>query len=266
MREPDALDGARVLALGLAAHAASGLLAGALPGELVRGALQLSFLALPLLYAKGVGLPPLASSGLGRISPARLAWVLTASVASLWLLKGLFDLQEEAGRWLGLTEQLQAEERSIRRAVEAAQAKGTAVAALLFVVASPVCEEVLFRGITLRGFAADFGPFRAILYTGLLFACVHMKLVQLPVLFLLGVYFGLVVWLTGSLWAGILAHAVNNLAVLVSSGIWGEGVKSMRAPAWMLLLSAVLFGLALAQLALARGRAAQGRAGGPEGG
>ena len=266
MREPDALDGARVLALGLAAHAAASLLSGVVPGELVRGALQASFLALPLLYAKWAGLRPLAASGFTGIRPAALVGVVTASIASLWLLKGLVDLQDEAGRWLGLAEHFRAENQSIQHAIEAAREKGTAVVALLFVVASPVCEEVLFRGVVLRGFAAEFRPFRAILYTALLFASLHMKLVQLPVLVLLGAYFGLVVWLTRSLWAGIVAHAINNLAVLVASGLWGEGVKSMRAPAWMMALSAVLFALAIAQLASGRGAGAQGRGGGAAGG
>jgi membrane protease YdiL (CAAX protease family) len=261
MREPDALDGARVLALGLAAYAASGLLRGALPAEALGGALQLAFLAAPLLYARGAGLPPLAASGFARIRPLALVLVALASLASLWLLKVLFDLQDEAGRWLGLAEQLRSEEQAIRRSVESAQQKGAWVAGLLFVVASPLCEEVLFRGVLLRGFAAGFGPARAVAYSALLFGCLHWKLVQLPGLVLLGAYFGLVVLLTGSLWAGITAHAINNLAVLASVGLWGERVKEMRAPAWLLVLSAALFALSVAALDRLRRQGAGGPGG-----
>ena len=254
MRQPDALDGARVLALGLAALAASGLVAGHAPAEAVRGGLQVLFLVLPLLYARAAGLRPLAASGFARIGLYPLACVVLASVASLWLVRELVEANDWLGRALGLGERLAAQKEQIREAISSAREKGIAVAALLFVVASPVCEEVLFRGVVLRGFAADFGPFRAILYTGVLFAGFHMKELQLLLLALLGVYFGLVVWLTGSLWAGIVAHAINNLAVIAASGLWGAGVKSVRAPGWLLALSATVFVLALAALWLERPR------------
>ena len=266
MREPDALDGARVLALGLAAYAGLGLLSGRMPEEGVRAALQISFLAIPVLYARAAGLAPLASNGVRRMSLLSLACVATASLASLWLVRELVELSQWGGRELGMGERFAVQEEEIRRTVEAAREKGLAAAALLFVVASPVCEELFFRGLLLRGFAAGFGPGRAVLYASLLFSALHGKELQLLILALLGAWFGLAVWLTGSVWAGVLAHALNNLAVLAATGIWGEGVRSVRAPAWLLGLSAFLFALSVAVLALERRRAVYGREGGGPGG
>jgi len=60
-----------------------------------------------------------------------------------------------------------------------------------------------------------------------------------------GAYFGLLVYLTGSLWAGILAHAVNNLAVIVLMWIYKGKLPDFVAPWWMYVLSAVVFGLAI---------------------
>jgi membrane protease YdiL (CAAX protease family) len=256
MRPPDALDGARVLALGLGALAVSGLFSGHASAEVIRGGLQILFLALPLVYARAAGLRPLAASGFTRIKLSSLACVVLASVASIWLLRELVEVNQWLGRELGLGERFVSQERQIRDVLVSAREKGVAVAAVVFVVLSPVCEEVLFRGVAFRGFAAEFGPVRAIAYTGVLFAVFHQKELQLLLLTVLGLYFGLVVWLTGSLWAGIAAHALNNLAVLAASGLWGEDVKSVRAPGWLLALSGVLFATALAALYVQRPRSA----------
>ena len=102
-REPDALDAARVLALVLLAVAAAGGLAAAgAPAASVMALQQGAFLGVPLLYARWARLPPLASSGFRRMNWRQTGLVLLASVASMWLLKGVVDAQPVLFRLLGL--------------------------------------------------------------------------------------------------------------------------------------------------------------------
>ena len=80
----------------------------------------------------------------------------------------------------------------------------------LLVVVAPVTEEVLFRGLILRGFLANYPKRRAILLSALLFALMHTNPWQFVSTFVAGV---LLAWLlveTGSLVPCLFAHAVAN--------------------------------------------------------
>src|SRR5262245_19593322 len=60
----------------------------------------------------------------------------------------------------------------------------------LLVIVAPVAEELLFRGIILRGLLSRFRPFSAILLSSLLFAAVHLNPWQLVSATVLGMAFG----------------------------------------------------------------------------
>lgn len=80
----------------------------------------------------------------------------------------------------------------------------------LLVVVAPVTEEVLFRGLILRGFLANYSKRSAILLSALLFAVMHTNPWQFISAFVAGV---LLAWLlieTGSLLPCLVAHAVAN--------------------------------------------------------
>ena len=81
---------------------------------------------------------------------------------------------------------------------------------------APFVEELTYRGLGFSLFS-PYGVVLAILATGVLFGLAHGLLIGLPVL----TFFGVVVaWLrakTGSVYPGILLHAVfNGIALLVS--------------------------------------------------
>ncbi|HYE99556.1 MAG TPA: CPBP family intramembrane glutamic endopeptidase [Planctomycetota bacterium] len=252
MRDPDALDAARVLALALLAVAAAGLLPGSVPPAF-RGALvQLGFVAAPVLYVRLAGLDARRSHGLGLPPALSLLLVAVASVASLWLLKSLADAQADLLRAWGLEDLVKGEEEGIRRRVDQVQQRVGLAGIALFAVIPPLCEEMLFRGVFFRGLVRGAGPVRALLYSALLFAAMHQTVVQISLMTFLGLYFGAVVWLTGSLWSGVLAHAINNAAVLILTLRYGEAVNDLRAPFWMVALSGLVFIGALASLALLR--------------
>jgi uncharacterized protein len=122
----------------------------------------------------------------------------------------------------------------------------------LLVVVAPVTEELLFRGIVLRGLLSWHRPATAVSVTALLFALVHLNPWQFISAFFLGLVFGWIYLRTGSIALCILAHAVNNgLNVLLSSlpleipGFTGtpDFTKAVFQP-WWLDLGGVLILLA----------------------
>lgn len=253
MREPDAVDGARVLGLALLVWVGASFLVGAgLPRTVLLFALPAAFLAVPLAYARVVGLRPLAASGFRAPGFRATALVLAASLGSLWLLKVLVDVQMDVFEMIGYRKEAEEETRALEEMVRGVVDKDFFLAMGAFVVAAPVCEETLFRGIMFRGFAARFGPVLAIILTTVPFAVLHGSLVRVGLMVVVGAYFGLIVWLTGNLWAGILAHAVNNFTVVMLTTRFGDDLKEFQAPWWLVVLSALVFTMAIALLELDR--------------
>jgi uncharacterized protein len=92
-------------------------------------------------------------------------------------------------------------------------ARGFVVAA----VVAPLVEEIIFRGIILRGFAANYGATRALLYSSLLFGIVHLNPWQFLPAVVLGLFLGTLYLRTGTVVATWAAHAFYNGAILVLS-------------------------------------------------
>ncbi len=120
------------------------------------------------------------------------------------------------------------------------------VLALLFVAVTPaICEEVMFRGYLQRQVERSLGVVGGIVLIGVLFGVFHLRPTQVLPLTTLGLYLGFSVWVTGSLWAGILVHLLNNgLAVLVSDymkrspNLDPATLDSIAVPWYLALLSA----------------------------
>lgn len=80
----------------------------------------------------------------------------------------------------------------------------------LAVAVAPITEELVFRGVILRGFLGRWRPAVAIAVSALLFAVMHMNAAQFPVAFILGCVLGWVYVRTRSLGLCIAGHALNN--------------------------------------------------------
>lgn len=78
------------------------------------------------------------------------------------------------------------------------------------VIAAPVIEEFLLRGIMERGLLAHTTPLKAILWSAFFFAIIHMNPWQATGAFIAGIWIGWIYWKTGFLIACIFMHAVNN--------------------------------------------------------
>lgn len=82
-------------------------------------------------------------------------------------------------------------------------------------VAAPVLEEMLFRGVILRGFLRQYSRTFAILWSAALFGAAHLNLYQLATAFAIGIVAGWLYERCRSLWPCILLHASYNGFVTV---------------------------------------------------
>ncbi|WP_353892778.1 CPBP family intramembrane glutamic endopeptidase [Proteinivorax hydrogeniformans] len=86
---------------------------------------------------------------------------------------------------------------------------------LLFFLAAgimaPLIEEVIFRGLIFKELRGKVSIFAVILIQALLFGFYHLNLVQGAYTFVMGVFLGISLLWTGSIWAPILIHAGNNI-------------------------------------------------------
>jgi sodium transport system permease protein len=73
-----------------------------------------------------------------------------------------------------------------------------------------VCEETTFRGLILSGMLSRKKPWVAMVITALFFGIFHLSLHRFPAVFLIGLAACFVVWISGSLFTGILLHALSN--------------------------------------------------------
>lgn len=88
---------------------------------------------------------------------------------------------------------------------------------LLIAVVAPVCEEWLFRGIILKGLLTRYSPLKAIVWSAVIFAVIHLNPWQGIPAFIIGLILGWLYWHTRSLRYCIFVHAVNNAASFVFS-------------------------------------------------
>jgi len=114
-------------------------------------------------------------------------------------------------------------------------ADGSVAAVLAVCVVAPLLEEMLFRGIVLRGFLQRYPRWQAIFLSALLFGAAHMNIYQ----FVVGAIMGTVLaWLyerTRSLIPCIALHAAYNSATLLLAD-WLDAASPARL-LWVALLA-----------------------------
>jgi len=81
---------------------------------------------------------------------------------------------------------------------------------LYMVIAAPILEELIFRGIMLDGLLKKYSPIKAILISSILFGLVHLNPWQFVAGLFLGLFMGWVYYKTKSLSLAIIIHAAVN--------------------------------------------------------
>ncbi len=145
-----------------------------------------------------------------RPFPARLLFSLV-----LLALSGSV-LAAEIGNW---TEEILPIPESLRQTflqvLRARDWAGFLRRALLLSLLAPITEELLFRGIFQNGLIRNYGPAKGILIASVCFGIFHLIPWQALGAALVGLLLGLVVYRTGSIFAGMALHAIWNLLPLL---------------------------------------------------
>ena len=117
--------------------------------------------------------------------------------------------------WIMLAEQLS----SLQKSVEAMNAGAENIAGGnafgTFMIAAPVVEEILFRGIVLRSMRKFTPTWAAILISSVLFGVYHLNIVQAAYATLMGIAAGILYEKKKNLLFPILVHFANNLITML---------------------------------------------------
>lgn len=102
---------------------------------------------------------------------------------------------------------------------DAVRAGGASAVALVVVLVglAPVGEELLFRGVLFRAVQAARSARAAAVVSTLVFLAWHLDPVTAVGLSPLAAWIGFARWRTGSVWPGVVCHAVNNAAAVVAT-------------------------------------------------
>ena len=146
--------------------------------------------------------------GLGRIHLPMVLWGVVLVMASGVVIEPLLSLfpteaYEEVMQGIGLG--------------------GWAI--LSAVVAAPILEEVLFRGLIFESCGERFGKGVALIISALLFGVIHIVPVQMINAFVVGLILGYVYLKTRSLVSVIIIHAINNAIAYATSALFGDAAN-----------------------------------------
>ncbi len=116
---------------------------------------------------------------------------------------------------------------------------GVTVSFFRVVVVAALTEEICFRGVVM-GHLRRFGDFFAVAMASVVFAVMHCNLIQAPFALIVGFALGYLCIRTGSLWTGILVHALNNTISLVFSYLLERYDEAAVNFAYTVLIDALL--------------------------
>jgi len=92
---------------------------------------------------------------------------------------------------------------------------------LIFILSAiligPLLEEILFRGIILKGLLSNFTPKKAIIISSIIFGLIHGQPSMIPGAICFGLLFGYIYYKTNSIGITILLHAATNLFGILAS-------------------------------------------------
>ena len=212
---------------------------GVVLGLWITEALAIALPAVFLLQAAGVRFAPYL--GLRPISPRQ--GLIAAVLAGLnqpvvsFLTWGAHSL---------LPERLVADFDAKQRMLDAVFAANAVPMVVTVVIAAPLGEELFFRGFAFPALQRSWGTLSALLVSGALFSILHMDPVGFVGLMEIGVLLAALRCWSGSLWAAVIGHAVNN-GIAGGAFLLGYEDPNLPPPPWMLAAGAALLvaGIAL---------------------
>lgn len=120
------------------------------------------------------------------------------------------------------------------------------------IILAPITEEVLLRGVILKGLLSKYSSITAILVSSVIFGVIHGNVYQFVLAIVIGIFFGWMFVKTRSLLLCILAHAFFNALNFISADLLklqipGYTVEGFQ-PLWFTLVGVTLTFIGLAFL------------------
>jgi sodium transport system permease protein len=171
------------------------------------------------LYARGRGLTLRRVVRFTAPPPTALAGAVLVGL-SAWLVVGL--LAESL-----LPAPKEVVERLRHAVVPADGSRGLPLTLFLMALTPAICEEAIFRGPILRGFASRFSPAVTSILTGLLFGIYHVDAWRLLPTALLGVALSYVALASGSIIPAMAAHFVNNACLIILAHLHADDTSTL---------------------------------------
>lgn len=218
--------------------------------RLIQGISQLLFLGLPVLLLVLLQTKKLADyTFFTKSLSLKQAFIIPVSVITIQPVIQWIAWNERQIPWPAPMIEFRDQMETLLKTMVSAESLPELGAVLIVVAVIPAfIEEFYFRGYLLRNFSRGFGGVTSVLLTGVLFGLFHFNPFQLTGLFLLGVYFSFIVWWTRSIWAGIIAHFVNNGLAVTVVFLAGSGALDVpldnpdyQLPWQSVILSVILF-------------------------
>lgn len=123
---------------------------------------------------------------------------------------------------------------------------------ILVCIAAPLLEEILCRGIFLRSFLENYSAKKAILWSALIFAVLHMNPWQAIPAFVIGYFMGWLFYRTKSLLPSIIVHFLNNFVAYVAASMLGDDFEYGMMLSWQLNMALAVVGALIALFSVYR--------------
>ena len=228
------------LLIGMLAIGAPAQQHGIVAGLWITEALAIALPAVFALWVAGARFGPFV--GLRRLSLKHALGALIAAAANQPIVSFLTWAERELLP-AGIVADFDAKQRMLDT-VFAAHAWPMAITV---VIAAPLGEELFFRGFALPALRRSWGVVAAVLVSGALFSLLHMDPVGFLGLMEIGVLLAALRWWSGSIWAAVLGHAVNN-GIAGAAFMLGYEDPDLPPPAWVLVLGAALLAVGIVLL------------------
>jgi membrane protease YdiL (CAAX protease family) len=146
----------------------------------------------------------------GRLPARHITVLVIGTLAASASLDALLDLtQWKAGSALGEFEEM----------LMGIRGRSLLLGIVTFAFMPGFAEELLCRGLMQRSMVVRLGPVAGITIASLIFGALHLDPVHALFATPLGVYLGLVCWLSGGIRASIVCHIANNLVALLAGAL-----------------------------------------------
>jgi uncharacterized protein len=147
----------------------------------------------------------------GRLFGLMIAGLFTSLGAFMWLGYVWHTLNPDSMRYL--LDRMMRLQAALRPTDSVMPNLSRVLTFITLIIAAPLCEEVIFRGVLLQRWATKWNPPIALILTSLLFGALHVNIVGAGIL---GLIAGVLYFKTKSLWASVALHAMNNTIASLS--------------------------------------------------